>query len=167
MFTNYLIIILNRGNGNIFNCKVEIPEIFDSSNYEERDINKKYELIGVVSGINGTFIAFCKHSIDNKWRCYNDNIVTECQNDFLNKGIPYILFYKRVEKNNINNNQQQNTMINMQGFNPNMNFNNNINNNTFQGNFNPNNFGQNMNMNNNNFQNNNTNMFNLGNMNNN
>ena len=102
MLPNYLIIILNRGNGNIFNCKVEIPEIFDSSNYEEGDKNKKYELIGIVSGINGTFIAFCKHSIDYKWRCYNDNIVTECQNDFLNKGIPYILFYKKIviQKNN-------------------------------------------------------------------
>ena len=138
MFPNYLIIILNRGNGNIFNCKVEIPEIFYSSNYEERDKNKKYELIGVVSRIESNFVAFCKHSIDNKWRCYNDSIVTECQNDFLNKGIPYILFYKKVviakndnayinpnsiyqslnnnpfNNDNMNNNLQQNMMINNQ-----------------------------------------------------
>ena len=103
---------MNRGRGNIFNCKVDIPIIFDSSNYEERDKNKKYELIGVVShfgesGMGGHFIAFCKHSYDNKWRCYNDCTVTECQNDFLNKGIPYILFYKRmnIQKNNNGNNK--------------------------------------------------------------
>ena len=31
----YLIIILNRGRGNVFNCNVQIPEIFDASNYVE------------------------------------------------------------------------------------------------------------------------------------
>ena len=30
----------------------------------------------------------------------NDSIVTECKDDYLKKGIPYILFYK---KDNINN----------------------------------------------------------------
>ena len=67
---NYLIIILNRGKGNIFNCKVDIPEIFDSSNYEETTKNKKYELIGIISyfGQNNNMqhsIAFCKHNMDN------------------------------------------------------------------------------------------------------
>ena len=158
----------------IINCKIEIPATFDSSNYEERDKNKKYELIGVVSGINGTtFIAFCKHSIDNKWRCYNDNIVTDCQNnEYLKKGIAHILFYKKIDKklqrNNTSFNQQQNMMMNNQGFNSNINFINN----TFQGGFNNvNNFQRafsfnnqhlsKMNLNNNNNLQNNFNMFGL------
>ena len=137
LIPNYLIIILNRGNGNIFNCKFEIPVIFDSSNYEERDKNKKYELIGVVSRIESNFVAFCKHSIDNKWRCYNDSIVTECKNgDYLHKGIPQILFYKKKNINFLNNNksfnQKQNSFMNNQGFNSNINFINN----TFQEGFN-------------------------------
>ena len=183
MLPNYLIIILNRGRGNIFNCKVDIPIIFDSSNYEERDKNKKYELIGVVShfgesGMGGHFIAFCKHSFDNKWRCYNDCTVTESQDDFLNKGIPYILFYKRMnipknnfgKKKNLSNVQKKENNTNIQkNPNPLYNiFNNNSNNNNpFNNNNNINDnqqqnmminnqgFNQNMNMNlNNNFNNN-------------
>ena len=85
----YLIIILNRGRGNVFNCNVEIPEIFDASNYIEfKSQNNNYELVGIVShfgesGMSGHFIAFCKHNIDGKWRCYNDSVVTECENDYL------------------------------------------------------------------------------------
>ena len=183
MLPNYLIIILNRGRGNIFNCKVDIPIIFDSSNYEERDKNKKYELIGVVShfgesGMGGHFIAFCKHSFDNKWRCYNDCTVTESQDGFLNKGIPYILFYKRmnIPKNNFGKNknlsnvQKKENNTNIQ-INPNPLYNifnnNSNNNNPFNNNNNINDnqqqnmminnqgFNQNMNMNlNNNFNNN-------------
>ena len=33
---NYLIIILNRGKGNTFNCHVNIPEVFCPSNYIEK-----------------------------------------------------------------------------------------------------------------------------------
>ena len=97
----YLIIILNRGKGNIFNCHVKILEKFNASNYIDKQTqNEDYELVGIVShfgesGMGGHFIAFCKHNIDGKWRCYNDSIVTECSDDYLNKGTPYILFYKK------------------------------------------------------------------------
>ena len=116
-FPLYLIIILNRGKGNIFNCHVQIPEKFNPSNYVEKNTqNDEYELIGIVShfgesGMGGHFIAFCKHSIDGKWRCYNDSIVTECSNDYLNKGTPYILFYKKCPIEN-KNNQQSNISFN-------------------------------------------------------
>ena len=165
---NYLIIILNRGKGNIFNCKVDIPLIFDSSNYEENIKNKKYELIGIVShfgesGMGGHFIAFCKHSMDNKWRCYNDSTVTESQDDFIDKGIPYILFYKSSEviintNNNLYNDNlnNPNTLYNKFDFNSNNNNINNINNmnyNNQQQNNNQINFqGMNMNYLANNFQ---------------
>ena len=151
----YLIIILNRGRGNIFNCNVQIPQIFDASNYIEiKSKNNSYELVGIVShfgesGMGGHFIAFCKHSIDGKWRCYNDSIVTECQNDYLNKGTPYIVFYKKCDfgKSNMQkNNPQMKKSKTFSDQNMNLNFNNNnmgINNN-FNNN---NNINQSMNMN--------------------
>jgi ubiquitin C-terminal hydrolase len=115
-FPVYLIIILNRGKGNIFNCHVQIPEKFNASNFvDQKSQNDDYELIGIVShfgesGMGGHFIAFCKHFIDGKWRCYNDSIVTECPNDYLNKGTPYILFYKKcfIENVNYQNSQMSN-----------------------------------------------------------
>ena len=109
MMPNYLIIILNRGRGNVFKCTVDIPLQFNSSNFEQTQKNNIFELIGVVShfgesGMGGHFIAFCKHYLDSKWRCYNDNTVVECQNDYLTKGIPYILFYKNSSVNSNKNN---------------------------------------------------------------
>ena len=154
---DYLIIILNRGKGNIFKCHVIVPENFNASYYVEKKINFKetYELVGIVShlgesGMGGHFIAFCKHNIDNKWRCYNDSIVTECNNDYLNKGTPYILFYKKdkIERNvNIIN------LLNMNSQNGN-NFLNNMYNNNFQKNNNNINFKININSNSNKIMNN-------------
>ena len=150
MMPNYLIIILNRGKGNVFNCKVDIPEKFNSSNYEQVKKNNNYELIGVVShfgesGMGGHFIAFCKHYLDNKWRCYNDSTVVECKNHYLTKGTPYILFYKSsVSNNNYNNNIiSQKNIIN----NPNPIFNNNFKQNNNMNFNNPQKKLQNMNMN--------------------
>ena len=150
----YLIIILDRGKGNIFDCHVQIPEIFDASNYIEiKSQNNNYELVGIVShfpesGIGEHFIAFCKHNIDGKWRYYNDNIVTECQNDFLNKGTPYIVFYKKCQiknKMNIFHNSQE--IINKRNtLNHNENFNSNFyNNNMYKNNISNNNIIPNMN----------------------
>ena len=175
LLPNYLIIILNRGKGNIFNCKVDIPEVFDSSQYEENMKNKKYELIGVVShfgsyGMGGHFIAFCKHSMDGKWRCYNDSTVVESQNDYLQKGTPYILFYKNMNiiNNQINNNNNQMNNINQFNNNNQMNNINQFNNNNNQFNnsnqfYNNNQFNNNQINNNNQFNNNqinNNNQFN-------
>ena len=163
---NYLIIILNRGKGNVFNCKVDIPEVFDSSKYEENMKNKRYELIGVVShfgsyGMGGHFIAFCKHSMDGKWRCYNDSTVAESQNDYLQKGTPYILFYKNMNiiNNQINNNNNQMNNINQFNNNNQMNNINQFNNNNNQFNnsnqfYNNNQFNNNQINNNNQFNNN-------------
>ena len=177
---NYLIIILNRGKGNIFNCNVQIQESFSPSIYVEKENNIQFNLIGIVShfgesGMGGHFIAFCKHYKDNKWRCYNDSIVTECQNDYLQKGTPYILFYKKevISPNGNNaqifNNNQNNNNINFNNSQPNLNLNNNnyqqnnINNpNMIQQNINNNiqqqNTFQNINLNINNLQQQNLNM---------
>ena len=109
------------------------------------------------------FNCFFKHYIDNIWRCYNDNVVTICQGDYSQKGIPYILLYKKLENqlnnSNMNNKTQipQNGGINnfQQGLNMGNNFQGNLNININVGNMNFNNFKNNMNM------------FNIGNMNNN
>ena len=114
---NYLIIILNRGKGNIFNCNVQIPEMFCPSNYVINEKNSYFNLIGVVShfgesGMEDHFIAFCKHNIDGKWRCFNDSIVTESPNDYLQRGTPYILFYQKEKfDNSLQNNQGKNNGI--------------------------------------------------------
>ena len=99
-----LVLILNRGKGKSFDCDVDFPEFLNLQNF----INYKksiyeYRLRGVIShlgesGMSGHFIAYCRHRINNKWYCYNDATVTECQdqkNGFMN-GTPYILFYETI-----------------------------------------------------------------------
>ena len=167
---NYLIINLNRGQGKKFNFDIEIPEIFDSSNFEEKLKNRKFELIGIISHFGQNekgdcSITFCKHSLDNKWRCYNNNIVAECQNDYLTKGTPYILFYKNMNIDNTNNTNYNNQQKYEGNFN-NQNINNNIND-MNNNNYNINNNGiLNMDFNYNNYFNDYMNMLNLYNINN-
>ena len=117
--------------------------------------------------MGGHFIAFCKHNIDGKWRCYNDSIVTECSNDYLNKGTPYILFYKKCSIENLNNQQSNisfniNQMTNQNNYNQSLKYSINMNNinsqfdiNQFNPQFNYNNNINNPIMNNNIQQNNN------------
>ena len=105
----YLIIILNRGKGNKFQCDVEFPEEINLQQYIlNPQINYLYNLVGVVShfgssDMGGHFIAYCKHRTLNEWYCYNDAVVTRL-NDQINgykNGVPYILFYesKQGDKN--------------------------------------------------------------------
>ena len=126
-----LIIILNRGKGNIFQCDVDFPENINIQQYiQNNKSNYNYRLIGVVSHLgssdmSGHFIAFCRHRITKEWYCYNDAIVTRCndqKNDY-KKGVSYILFYESTQgnynilfddeyllnnENNISNNEVQN-----------------------------------------------------------
>ena len=150
-----LIIILNRGRGKIFDCKVDFPSEFDLEKFVlcPQSITK-YKLSGVIthlgdSGMSGHFIAFCRHRLDNNWYRYNDAIVTLCQdqNNEYKIGTPYILFYEAtdnkknvlfdgkivdinsfVQKNNNNfvNNSNKNNMNMINSMN-NMNINMNIN----------------------------------------
>ena len=101
---NVLIIILNRGKGNIFECDLDFPHAIDLSKYiTNPESPKSYELIGVIShlgqsSLEGHFIAYCKH-FDGSWYIFNDSIVKQIgeKKDF--KGIPYILFYKNTQYN--------------------------------------------------------------------
>ena len=109
----YLIIILDREKENIYNFQVKIPEIFCPFNYVENEKDSYFNLIGIISHIDKHFISLCKHNIDGKWRCYNDNIVTECQNDIFEKGIPYILFYQKKSTINYDSNQINKVNLNL------------------------------------------------------
>lgn len=98
-----LILILNRGKGNIYNVKLNFDEIIDIGNYVRMKTNQSliYHLYAVVthigpSDMGGHFVAFCKSPIDNKWYKYNDAIVelVERFQDIVNFSVPYILFYE-------------------------------------------------------------------------
>ena len=134
-FPPILIIVLNRGKGNIFHCEVDIPFNLNLKNYcKNFEGNVNYQLKGLIthlgpSGMSGHFIAYCRHRITNEWYCYNDAVVTKLddQNNGYKKGTPYILFYEGCDNcnnylyPNVNNNSgfNQNMVIN----NNNMNFN--------------------------------------------
>ena len=98
---NYLIIILNRGKGAVYEYNVNFPDQLNLFNFVTfKNGNTLYELYAVISHIgpssmSGQFIAFCKNRIDKKWYKYNDAIVTLCQgpNEY-RSGVAYILFYK-------------------------------------------------------------------------
>ena len=104
---NVLILILNRGKGNIYYVKLDFTEIIDISQYVlQKDTPQiKYNLYGVIthigqSGPSAHFVASCKSPIDNKWYRYNDamvNPITNIQKEIIEYGTPYILFYQKLK----------------------------------------------------------------------
>ena len=102
---NVLILILNRGKGNIYNVKLDFPEILDITQFVlQKDMPKiVYYLYGVIthigqSGPNAHFVASCKSPVDHQWYRYNDAIVnpiTDIQKEVIYFGTPYILFYQK------------------------------------------------------------------------
>ena len=94
-----LILILNRGKANKFDCDVEFEESLNIEKYvESKQCPTKYKLIGVIShfgesSMSGHFIADCRH-FDGKWYTFNDSIVTGPNFKYSKKGTPYILFYE-------------------------------------------------------------------------
>ena len=99
----YLVIILNRDHGNSYRCKVTYPEILDLNDFviQKEEMGILYDLYAIVCHLgpdenSGHFFSYCRHRINNKWYLYNDSIVTECDgcNDL--KGLPYILFYQKI-----------------------------------------------------------------------
>jgi len=102
---NILVIILNRGRGNIYDVKIDFSEIIDITQFvQQRDCPQLiYNLYGVIthigqSGPNAHFVASCKSPIDNKWYRYNDafvNPIINLQKEVIEFGTPYILFYQK------------------------------------------------------------------------
>ena len=100
---NYLIIILNRGKGAVYECKVNFPEKLNLLNFVNfKDGNSFLRLYAVIShlgpsSMSGHFIAYIKNMNDKKWYKYNDSIVTPCtKNEEFREGMPYILFYNTI-----------------------------------------------------------------------
>ena len=102
---NVLVLILNRGKGNIYNVKLDFTEKIDITPFvsQREMIQITYDLYGVIthigqSGPNAHFMAACKSPVDKKWYRYNDAIVspiTNIQKDVIDFGTPYILFYQK------------------------------------------------------------------------
>ena len=98
-----LVIILNRGRGNIYDVKLDFSETIDITQFvQQKDCPQLiYNLYGTIthigqSGPNAHFVASCKSPIDNKWYRYNDafvNPINNLQKEVIEFGTPYILFY--------------------------------------------------------------------------
>ena len=101
---NVLILILNRGRGNVFKCDVDFPHQLDLSQFVKNPSSpNNFQLIGVIShlgesSMEGHFIAFCKHFDDN-WYLFNDGLVTQVSPYDIKRGTPYILFYQNINFN--------------------------------------------------------------------
>ena len=103
---NVLVLILNRGKGNIYDVKLDFYEKIDISKFIlQKEVPQIiYNLYGVIthigeSGPNAHFIASCKSPINNRWYRYNDAIVspiTNIQKEVIEFGTPYILFYQKM-----------------------------------------------------------------------
>ncbi len=106
-FPENLIIILNRGKGNMYNVSVEIEYEINLNGFVNNNnkVGNIYSLYGVLihlgqSGQQGHFIAICKNPIDGMWYKFNDNLVDKVNDNFLqdinNLGCPYLLFYQKI-----------------------------------------------------------------------
>ena len=101
---NVLILILNRGRGNVFQCDVDFPHQLNLNNFVNNPSSPNtFELIGVIShlgesSMEGHFIACCKH-FDQNWYLFNDGLVSPISSTDIKKGTPYILFYQNINFN--------------------------------------------------------------------
>ena len=101
----YLIIILDRGKDDKFDCYVDFDYELDlkevTEQIEDIKYNTKYDLIGATflygSSGAGHTVAFCKH-FDNKYYLFNDRICSEKKLEDLKNNKAFLLFYER--KNN-------------------------------------------------------------------
>ena len=103
---NVLILILNRGKGNMFDVKLNFKKTIDISDFiiQKEKPRILYNLYGVIthigeSGPNAHFVASCKSPVDGKWYRYNDafvNPINDFQKEVHDFSVPYILFYEKV-----------------------------------------------------------------------
>ena len=102
-----LVLILGRKEEKDFDINVKFEEVINLRKYIFYDNNNfNYELIGVISNINGFreemhYIAFCKSFVDKKWYLYEDDkqIIEVKFGDVKEKGKVNILIYNCIESN--------------------------------------------------------------------
>ena len=72
---------------------------------EMKDTGFQLKLIGVISYMgNENYISYCKSPIDFQWYKYEDDSVSKIINfneQIINYGIPYIIFYQKINENKI------------------------------------------------------------------
>ena len=98
-----LIIILNRGKGNMYNVKINFYLEINLYNYIElKETGTHYELFGVIThlgeSIGGRYIAYCKSYWDNQWFKFDDafvNPVQDFKSEVIDYAMPYLLFYQK------------------------------------------------------------------------
>ena len=98
--SDFLIIQLKRYNIKHKNNKfIDYPDYLNLENF----INKEgyvYKLISIIihnGGMNfGHYYSICYNQLDNKWRCYNDDQVSEIDDNHHLKQNAYCLFYKKI-----------------------------------------------------------------------
>ena len=100
-----ILIILNRGKGNIYDIKLNFTESIDITQFvlQKDEPQIIYNLYGVIthigqSGPNAHFVASCKSPVDYRWYRFNDSIVNPINNlqkEVIEFGTPYILFYQK------------------------------------------------------------------------
>ena len=107
VLSKYLIIILDRGKNDKFNCHVDFDYNLDLNEFTEQieseKYNTKYSLIGATfllgkSG-GGHTVAFCRH-FDKKYYLFDDsNFHLEKLDKFKNNKA-FLLFYERKDSFN-------------------------------------------------------------------
>ena len=93
---NNLILILNRGIGNIINAMLKLLK------FENKNCNILYDLYAVIchfglSSKGGHFIAYSRNALNDKLYGYNDSSVTLCKEKNYLTGVPYIHFYQEID----------------------------------------------------------------------
>ena len=102
-----MVLILGRKEEKDFDINVKFEEVINLRKYIFYDNNRfNYELIGVISNINGFreekhYIAFCKSFVDKKWYLYEDDsqVIEVKFKDVKEKGKANILFYNCMDSN--------------------------------------------------------------------
>ena len=80
--------------------KFEFYEIINLSKFIVNNIGCFYTLIGVVSELNGDYIAYCKNSADNKLYKYDNDYVypaNDFKGEIIDSANPHILFYQKAK----------------------------------------------------------------------
>lgn len=102
----YLIMLMNRGKNEIFECQVNFEEHIDLKDSYFNvvgvpvDKNTKYSLLGgsILYGSKerGHIVAFCKH-FDGQYYIFNDSSYKRTNFEKIKRNKIYLLFYKKLE----------------------------------------------------------------------
>ena len=113
-FPEIMIIILERNpqikyefNFIINHILVGLDDYLIKLNCNKLYFGIKYQLIGIIfyifdSGMNSQYSTYCKSPVDSKWYWFNDSNVQKIADPAKeSKGIPYLLFYQKIDNENL------------------------------------------------------------------